>query len=774
MSSRRLSEHKVDEGEDPLSMFGGGDDDGEDVVKKDNNNNVGNGKSPRSSITKTPKAPINKKLASAIKLTSSKNAVTDSPLTGTTSAGAELFSPSEGLDIGELALTPPEMGDLGFKKTDGKDSNAKRELAMSEDSAVDDVSELLQTTPTNTKKGAHNKRASTAWVHNTELEGEQVVMTTPNVLYFSPISKDGFKGSLEVTNFKMRFKPIDANDSSKVPAGLFTIPLMTIDRMTLKKLDPVPISKTSMNLEPFQPTEIYMLCKDARHLRFEVHDRAMRMDKLEMLFTAFVYPNNPKHLFAFDHKYPHVSNEPGTGWDVYQAKREWQRLGLIPSGDKISKANVLAPMLRETKLNENYKICNTYPKVLLVPSSIEDNIVRECSTFRTKGRLPVCTWVHQNGGSLWRSSQPRVGLRGNTNKADEAYLRAMAATSPRKGNKILVIADARPKLNAIGNRARGGGFEGSNYRNIRFRFWDIGNIHEARGSFNKIASVAMNAGNDLSFDSAIADTQWYQHVRSILRASIYVVEQIVGQQRAVLIHCSDGWDRTPQTCSLAQLMMDPFYRTIRGFQILIQKSFCNFGHRVHYRTGHGEKNGSDYDSDRGPIIYMFIDAVYQLVNQFPTAFEFNESMLLDIVDNLWSCCFGTFLMNNERERLDLNIPGMTVSLWSYIDHERKRYLNPFYDKNYPKEIRARFPAVARQVCLWKSFFLRFSPVLPFHSCPCPKVSNFKEFLLNNAEAIEEQVKALKSAEEADNEVENTNLLNAIHLITQTLALKSLK
>ena len=83
----------------------------------------------------------------------------------------------------------------------------------------------------------------------------------------------------------------------------------------------------------------------------------------------------------------------------------------------------------------------------------------------------------------------------------------------------------------------------------------------------------MNAGNDLSFDSAIADTQWYQHVRSILRASIYVVEQIVGQQRAVLIHCSDGWDRTPQTCSLAQLMMDPFYRTIRGFQILIQKSY---------------------------------------------------------------------------------------------------------------------------------------------------------------------------------------------------------
>ncbi len=31
----------------------------------------------------------------------------------------------------------------------------------------------------------------------------------------------------------------------------------------------------------------------------------------------------------------------------------------------------------------------------------------------------------------------------------------------------------------------------------------------------------------------------------------------------VLIHCSDGWDRTTQVMALAQLMLDPYYRTIR-------------------------------------------------------------------------------------------------------------------------------------------------------------------------------------------------------------------
>ena len=36
---------------------------------------------------------------------------------------------------------------------------------------------------------------------------------------------------------------------------------------------------------------------------------------------------------------------------------------------------------------------------------------------------------------------------------------------------------------------------------------------------------------------------------------------------SVLVHCSDGWDRTAQTCSLATLMIDPFYRTLHGFMV---------------------------------------------------------------------------------------------------------------------------------------------------------------------------------------------------------------
>lgn len=46
----------------------------------------------------------------------------------------------------------------------------------------------------------------------------------------------------------------------------------------------------------------------------------------------------------------------------------------------------------------------------------------------------------------------------------------------------------------------------------------------------------------------------------------------------VIVHCSDGWDRTSQMSALAQIMLDPYYRTIHGFCVLIEKDWISFGH----------------------------------------------------------------------------------------------------------------------------------------------------------------------------------------------------
>lgn len=55
----------------------------------------------------------------------------------------------------------------------------------------------------------------------------------------------------------------------------------------------------------------------------------------------------------------------------------------------------------------------------------------------------------------------------------------------------------------------------------------------------------------------------------------------------VLLHCSDGWDRTSQLSSLAQLVLDPYFRTMEGFFVLVEKEWVSFGHQFATRCGHG-------------------------------------------------------------------------------------------------------------------------------------------------------------------------------------------
>lgn len=51
------------------------------------------------------------------------------------------------------------------------------------------------------------------------------------------------------------------------------------------------------------------------------------------------------------------------------------------------------------------------------------------------------------------------------------------------------------------------------------------------------------------------------------------------------------------------------------------------------RIGHGDKNHGD--DQRAPIFLQFVDCVWQMTEQFPYAFEFNEHFLVTILDHLY-------------------------------------------------------------------------------------------------------------------------------------------
>lgn len=54
-----------------------------------------------------------------------------------------------------------------------------------------------------------------------------------------------------------------------------------------------------------------------------------------------------------------------------------------------------------------------------------------------------------------------------------------------------------------------------------------------------------------------------------------------------------------------------------------------------------------------PVMDQFLECVWQLSEQFPCAFQFNERFLIAVRAHVYSCQFGSFLGNCEKERRDM-------------------------------------------------------------------------------------------------------------------------
>jgi myotubularin-related protein 1/2 len=92
--------------------------------------------------------------------------------------------------------------------------------------------------------------------------------------------------------------------------------------------------------------------------------------------------------------------------------------------------------------------------------------------------------------------------------------------------------------------------------------------------------------------------------------------------------------------------MDSYYRTLRGFVVLIEKDWLMFGHQFGLRNGLISKDKTE--DEFSPIFLQWLDCVHQIMWQNPQAFEFNMELVNFIADNLFSGRYGTFLFNSEK------------------------------------------------------------------------------------------------------------------------------
>lgn len=405
---------------------------------------------------------------------------------------------------------------------------------------------------------------------------------------------------------------------------------------------------------------------------------------------------------------------------------DWDRLGMK-----------CAP-LKESKANELMLLCKTYPAITVQPATVSDTQLRGVSKAFKRGRYPSIVWKHTNGAVLARSEAiagnvigrllrrrrfdeiDDVGLQNPTKDLD-AWIKAVAALTTKQkvgsllhrssmyGGSVVSVASATSGFvrgfdtfrQSTLTRARHGTLPSPTTNNqgsrlvifvdrsvgrkarpdptaeVEFLSIDTPSADEVRDSFKDICKqVAQPNKNGTSLGDI---GRWYALVQSALHCASAAADLISKEGVSVYFALEGGWDFTAILSSLVQLIIDPTYRTVDGFHTLVQREFISFGHR--FSTNGVQR---DYQAP-SPFFILFLDCVFQLIDQNCCSFQFNVQFLETLGYHVFSGRFSTFLLDSEHDRIESLImfdSSKNLCFWSYVtsmlDQKKCHMLNKLY------------------------------------------------------------------------------------------------
>ena len=81
---------------------------------------------------------------------------------------------------------------------------------------------------------------------------------------------------------------------------------------------------------------------------------------------------------------------------------------------------------------------------------------------------------------------------------------------------------------------------------------------------------------------------------------------------------------------------------------------------------------------------------------------------MTIADSLYSCQYGTFLVNSEKLRKEMPISEYTMSAWTPILRQRTLYVNPCYQAKSSKQVLQPNNALFAEK-FWDTYYYRYLP-----------------------------------------------------------------
>uniref|UniRef100_A0A0L8FQN0 PH domain-containing protein n=1 Tax=Octopus bimaculoides TaxID=37653 RepID=A0A0L8FQN0_OCTBM len=254
-------------------------------------------------------------------------------------------------------------------------------------------------------------------------------------------------------------------------------------------------------------------------------------------------------------------------------------------------------------------------------------------------------------------------------------------------------------LHILGEKAQMKGIKVDSFRQCDFIPVDFFEVRHIKASFKKLMKACVPSAPPSSPEhtlyKGVEDSEWLLQVQNVMQLAGAVVDLLDVQGSSVIICLEDGWDVTTQIVSVAQILLDPYYRTLEGFKALIEKEWLSCGHRFTHRSNQTAANQA---SGFAAIFLQFLDIVHQIHRQFPLSFEYNQYFLKFMAYHYVSNRFRTFMMDTEFERMEAgwlleekkapkvdgpdeesgfspkhsSTPVIGLSIWDYIEKHHRR------------------------------------------------------------------------------------------------------
>ncbi|KAK3735082.1 hypothetical protein QZH41_002081 [Actinostola sp. cb2023] len=221
----------------------------------------------------------------------------------------------------------------------------------------------------------------------------------------------------------------------------------------------------------------------------------------------------------------------------------------------------------------------------------------------------------------------------------------------------------------------------------------------------------------------------------------------------------------------------------------MQKMWVLCGHPFVKRCSHIRsltKEPEKEDDQESPVFLHFLDCVYQLMNQFPSEFEFSETYLLGLLDSMHACMFDTFLFDSEEQRNSLSKAELgsfpMATLWDYLADQladsktSATFLNPLYEFKASQhkvrsdsttarvslnEMYSRVNTTAPAMKFWSGCYLRWLPTVHVSiGMGENSASHYQQMILmNKVKILRHRMAVLSSDKMGDAEGEETDERN---------------